>query len=168
MPEQIDPLDEFLALKTAVTRSGDPENPNSSASQGAPYNTTFPGKTMGREAALRAITTEGARFLRASDKLGSLELGKIADIIVLERNYFTVPAEEIGRQRVLLTMLGGEVLYVADGVSFGVKPKFPNNDAQGLHLESRAVGGFAGIRLPEDYASASRPARHVRCDHKHD
>lgn len=83
---QIDPLDEFLALKSAVTRQGDPENSHSPASHGAPFNTsTFPGKKMGREAALRAITVEAAKFLRADNSIGSLEPGKVADIIILDR-----------------------------------------------------------------------------------
>ncbi|KAK8070362.1 hypothetical protein PG997_010565 [Apiospora hydei] len=102
----IDPLDEFLALKVAVTRSGDPTNPNSPASFGAPYDGIFPGDPISRESALRAITINGARFLRADASIGSLEVGKLADLVVLEKNYFEVPEEEIGRQRVLLTLVG--------------------------------------------------------------
>ncbi|KAL1853927.1 hypothetical protein Daus18300_011669 [Diaporthe australafricana] len=146
----IDPLDEFLALKSAVTRQGDPENSHSPASHGAPFNTsTFPGKKMERESALRAITIEAAKFLRADSSIGSLEVGKVADVIILERNYFEVPEEEIARQKVLLTMLGGEVLYVADGVSFGedVMPKFPNTNTTSADVKN--VGGFAGRSMSE-------------------
>ncbi|KLU82360.1 amidohydrolase 3, partial [Magnaporthiopsis poae ATCC 64411] len=49
----IDPLDEFLALKAGVTRSGDPLNQNSPASQGFPFNGTLPGKGLTREMAIR-------------------------------------------------------------------------------------------------------------------
>lgn len=147
---QIDPLDEFLALKSAVTRQGDPQNSHSPAPHGAPFNTsTFPGKKMGREAALRAITIEAAKFLRADNSIGSLESGKVADIIILESNYFEVPEEEIARQKVLLTMLGGEVLYLADGTNFGegVSPKFPNINT--ISADVKNVGGFAGRSMSE-------------------
>lgn len=71
-------------------------------------------------------------------------MGKVADVIILDRNYFEVPEEEIARQKVLLTMLGGEVLYVADGANFGegVTPKFPNTNTTSADVKN--VGGFAG------------------------
>lgn len=155
----IDPLDEFLALKVGVTLAGDPENPHSPASQGPQYTGTFPGAKLSREAALRAITTEGARFLRADKHIGSLEVGKLADVIVLEKNYFEVPEDEIGRQRVLMTMLGGTVLYVAEGVSFGdrVVPKFPNGNST-TALERKRVG------MHRRYI---RDAREHRCRYAH-
>lgn len=99
---------------------------------------------MEREVALRAITIEAAKFLRAEKSIGSLEVGKVADIIILDRNYFEVPEEDIARQKVLLTMLGGEVLYVADGAYFGegVTPKFPNANTTSADVKN--FGGFAG------------------------
>lgn len=104
---------------------------------------------MTREAALRAITIEAARFLRADTSIGSLEVGKVADVIVLDKNYFEVPEEEIARQKVLLTMLGGEVLYVAEGTDFGqgVTPKFPN--ANTTTADVKNVGGFSGRAISE-------------------
>jgi predicted amidohydrolase YtcJ len=141
----VDPLDEFLALKIAVTRSGDPGNPHSSASQGAPYNGTFPGEGISREAALRAITINGAKFLRADKYIGSLEVGKFADLIVLENDYFTVPEEMIGRQRVQLTMVGGEVVYIAKEADqkFGnITAKYPNDDQFSVALDRKAIGGL--------------------------
>lgn len=162
---QIDPLDEFLALKSAVTRQGDPQNSHSPASHGAPFNTsTFPGKKMEREAALRAITIEAAKFLRADDSIGSLEVGKVADIIILDRNYFEVPEEEIARQKVLLTMLGGEVQYVADNAGFGegVTPKFPN--VNNTSADVKNVGGFAGRNMSgQAQALRARVGRRHAC-----
>ncbi|KAF4451839.1 amidohydrolase ytcJ-like [Fusarium austroafricanum] len=145
----IDPLDEFLALKVAVTRSGDPENPNSPASQGPPFDGRFPGSGISRTSALRSITINGARFLRADKQIGSLEAGKLADIIILENNFFKVPESKLGRQKVLLTMVGGEVVYVADGQNFGVKAKFPNNDKSSTKLARRTIGGFNGNELSD-------------------
>jgi hypothetical protein len=168
---QIDPLDEFLALKVGVTRQGDPENPNSPASQGPPYDGVFPGEGISREAALRAITINGARFLRAENHIGSLEVGKLADIVVLERNYFEVPEAELGRQRVLLTMLGGEVLYVADNAGDGLRnvtAKFPNNNEKNAKLERRAIGGFTRADLSRRGKQAvAKLRRRGTCTHGH-
>ncbi|KAF5543302.1 amidohydrolase [Fusarium mexicanum] len=149
----IDPLDEWLAIKAGVTRSGDPKNPHSPASQGAPYNGNgLPGLTLTRDQAIRAITTESARFLRADAYIGSLEVGKLADAIVLKANYFEVPEEHIARQKTLLTMVGGEVVYIADEVDFKnrVKAKFENDDDVGRMIKRRSVGGIQGRDLSEE------------------
>lgn len=151
--QQIDPLDEWLAIKAGVTRSGDPENPNSPASQGAPYKGKgLPGLTLTREQAIRAITTESSRFLRADAYIGSLEVGKLADAIVLKANYFEVPEDEIARQKALLTMVGGEVVYIADEIDFGngVEAKFSNNDTVSKTLNRRSVGGLQGRDLSQE------------------
>ncbi|KAH6877215.1 amidohydrolase family-domain-containing protein [Thelonectria olida] len=164
----IDPLDEFLALKVAVTRSGDPENPNSPASQGSPYDGVFPGDAISRKSALRSITINGAGFLRADTQIGSLECGKLADVIILNKNFFEVPVEETGRNKVLLTMVGGEVVYVAEGVDFGVTPKFPNNDTASSKMARRTIGGFAAKGLSEEaQAAAATLRKRGKCVHKH-
>ncbi|KAK7946017.1 uncharacterized protein PG986_010338 [Apiospora aurea] len=168
----IDPLDEFLALKAAVTRSGDPTNPNSPASFGAPYDGIFPGDPISRESALRAITINGARFLRADASIGSLAVGKLADLVVLEKNYFRAPEEEIGRQRVLLTLVGGEIVFATDDAQseLGVTPTSPNLSPQagGSQLNKRASGGFDQRGLSKEGVSAvSRLRRRGQCAHKH-
>ncbi|KAM0268462.1 hypothetical protein ACHAPA_004983 [Fusarium lateritium] len=164
----IDPLDEFLALKVAVTRSGDPKNPNSPAFQGPPFDGVFPGSGISRQSALRSITINGARFLRADKQIGSLEVGKLADVIILENNFFKVPKEELGRQKVLLTMVGGEVVYVADGQNFGVKGKFPNDDAHSAKLARRTIGGFGAKDLStKEKKDAAKLRKRGACVHKH-
>ncbi|KAJ4312529.1 hypothetical protein N0V84_009895 [Fusarium piperis] len=149
----VDPLDIWEALKTGVTRKGDPQNPNSPASQEM-YRGDFPGVSLSRESAIRAMTINAARLLRADKQLGSLEKGKIADIIVLEKNYFEVPEDELARNRVLLTMLGGEVVYVEDSAqsSFAqeITPKFPNDNAVAVKMARRSLGGVDGRHLNEE------------------
>ncbi|KAH7208684.1 amidohydrolase family-domain-containing protein [Fusarium oxysporum] len=167
----IDPLDEWLAIKAGVTRSGDPKNPNSPASQGAPYNGNgLPGLTLTRDQAIRAITTESARFLRADAYIGSLEVGKLADAIILKANYFEVPEQHIARQKTLLTMVGGEVVYIADEVDFknGVNPKFENDDDVGRMIKRRSVGGIQGRDLSDEgKRSVQRLQTRGACVHSH-
>lgn len=134
-------MDEFLALKVGVTRSGDPQNPNSPASQGAPYDGVFPGEGISREAAFRAITINGAKFLRADQYIGSLEKGKFADVIVLENDYFKVPEAALGRQKVLLTMVGGNVVYLADGAGIGFE-NLQSSFVNGNKTAGRMIGDF--------------------------
>jgi predicted amidohydrolase YtcJ len=161
----IDPLDEFLALKVAVTRSGDPENPNSPASFGPLFDGPFPGAGeigLTREQAIRSITVNSAKFLRADDKIGSLQKGKLADLIILEKNFMEVPEEEVGRNRVLVTVVGGEVVFIADDAANfvqlgGITAKFPNHyeDPLNKRLAARTIGGFAGKKLsPEGQKAA--------------
>ncbi|KAI8721505.1 Amidohydro-3 domain-containing protein [Fusarium sp. LHS14.1] len=166
----IDPLDEWLAIKAGVTRSGDPTNSNSPASQGAPYNGTgIPGLSLTREQAIRAITTESSRFVRADRYIGSLEVGKVADVIILQSNYFEVPDDEIARQKTLVTMVGGEVVYIAEDVDFGndAVAKFPNNDTVSQTMTKRSVGGIQGRSLSEEGREPMRKlAVRNACDHR--
>jgi predicted amidohydrolase YtcJ len=105
----VDPLDEWFALKVGVTRTNAPEaGPKYAGRLGAD-----PGLT--RIHALRAATIEAARELHEDDVTGSLEAGKLADLIVLDRDPFKVPAEEIASIRVLETVVGGRVVYEAPG-----------------------------------------------------
>jgi len=49
--------------------------------------------------------------LHQDDVTGSLEVGKLADFVVLDRNPLTVSAEEIAMTKVLQTVVGGNVVY---------------------------------------------------------
>ena len=66
---------------------------------------------VGREAALVAHTRSNAYLLFKEDDLGTLEAGKLADLVVLDRDYLTVPAHEIKDIEPVLTMVGGEIVY---------------------------------------------------------
>jgi predicted amidohydrolase YtcJ len=101
----VDPLDEWFALKVGVTRTNSPDAP-----------AEFRGRLgddpgLSREAVLRAATINAAYELHEDEVTGSLEVGKFADLIVLDRNPFKVPAEEIAKTQVLETVLGGKVVY---------------------------------------------------------
>ena len=70
-----------------------------------------PGQQLTRAEALRLFTRGNAWFLRMEDKIGSLETGKLADVVVLDRDYFTVPDAEIKKVRALLTIVDGRVVH---------------------------------------------------------
>jgi len=55
---------------------------------------------------VHATTTAG--FLRMEEKIGSIERGKLADLAVLDRDYFAVPDVEIRRSRSVLTIVDGK------------------------------------------------------------
>ena len=61
--------------------------------------------------ALRAYTTEGAFIGFEEASKGSIEPGRLADLALLDRDVFSVPAEDVGATRVDLTVLGGEVVF---------------------------------------------------------
>ncbi|HEX5685161.1 MAG TPA: amidohydrolase [Ideonella sp.] len=142
----IDPFDTFLALKVGVTRSGDPTNPHSAAS----LSPIFEGRinadpALSRDAVLAAITVNAAHQLRLERQVGTIEAGKFADLIILDRDFLTVPDEELGRNRVLLTMVGGDVVFATDTFAGHVA-------AQRAALNSRAQvlspRGSAGHAIP--------------------
>ncbi len=103
----VDPLDIPFALKVGVTRTAAP----GAAPEFAGRLTAQPG--MPRAAVLRAITMNAAYTLRQERTTGSLEVGKLADLIVLDRNFFTVTDEDIANIKVLQTVVGGQVVYQA-------------------------------------------------------
>jgi predicted amidohydrolase YtcJ len=72
-----------------------------------------PEETPSRLDALRFYTLGSAWFSHDDDVRGSLEVGKLADLAVLSKDYLTVPVEEIGGIESLLTMVGGRIVYSA-------------------------------------------------------
>ena len=65
------------------------------------------------EQALRTVTIDAAYFIRMEDKVGSIEVGKYADLVVLEKNLFDVKPEDISDVKVLATMMNGKYTYIA-------------------------------------------------------
>lgn len=71
-------------------------------------------QTISREDALIAHTRNNAFFIFEENNLGSIQTGKFADLLVLDRDYLTVPAEQIKDIKPLLTMVGGRIVYDAE------------------------------------------------------
>jgi predicted amidohydrolase YtcJ len=93
----------FLALYIAVSRRSDAGNV---------YN---PDQKLSRLDALRAVTAMPAYLNFEEAKSGTLEAGKYADLIVIDRDYLTCPEEEIRDIKVLRTVVDGRTVYEASG-----------------------------------------------------
>lgn len=63
---------------------------------------------------IRGYTLDAAYQLHMEDEIGSLEVGKKADLVVLDRNLFEIDTYEIHKTAVLLTIMDGNVVYAAD------------------------------------------------------
>jgi predicted amidohydrolase YtcJ len=72
-----------------------------------------PGQHLTRAEALRLFTRNNSWFLRMEEKIGSIEPGKLADLAVLDRDYFTVPEPDIKRIRAVLTVVNGRIVHNA-------------------------------------------------------
>jgi len=95
--------DPFIAIEGLVTRKN-------------PFDTEMKGTVNASEAvslsqAIAICTLEGAWVLGAEDDLGSIEVGKQADMVVLDQNLFGIDPDDISRTKVLQTILGGNVVF---------------------------------------------------------
>ncbi len=96
----INPYNPFLGMGTAITR-------RAKGYEGQLH----PEEALSREQAIRFYTSNNAYILFYDDLAGSLEAGKMADLIVVDRDILTCPADEIRDTQVLRTYLGGKLVY---------------------------------------------------------
>ena len=68
---------------------------------------------ISREDALIAHTRKNAYFVFQENNLGSIQPGKLADLVALDRDYLTVPADQIKDIKPVMTMVGGRIVYDA-------------------------------------------------------
>lgn len=97
-------FDPFPTIYAAVTRNNLDGRP---ASQN-------PWECLTMEQTLKAYTIDAANTYDREHDLGTLEPGKLADIIVVDKNLFTIAPEEILKASVVMTMLDGEVIFRKD------------------------------------------------------
>ncbi len=98
----VSPYNPFYTLHAAVTRQDRYNNPPGG---------WVPEQAMTRKEALRAATIESAYTMFAEDIMGSIEVGKLADFVVIPVDYMTMPAEDIWKIEPDQTVIGGEVAY---------------------------------------------------------
>jgi predicted amidohydrolase YtcJ len=71
------------------------------------------GQTLTRQEALRLYTRENGWFAKEEDKVGSIEVGKLADLVVLSGDYFSVGEDALKQLRSVLTIVGGRIVHDA-------------------------------------------------------
>ncbi len=83
-------LNPFVGIQNAVTRN--PQN-------------------ISLEEAIKGYTINGAYVMRQENEVGSLEVGKLADFIVVDQNIFTIPTNQINQTKVIRTVFNGNEIY---------------------------------------------------------
>ncbi|HEX5618036.1 MAG TPA: amidohydrolase [Solirubrobacteraceae bacterium] len=103
----LDPFDEWFDLEVAILREADwgAEFPQFAGKLNA-----LPGLTL--KQGIRAVTINAAYQMHQEKVTGSLEKGKLADLVVLDQNITKVPRDDISDTDVLMTMVGGKRVWV--------------------------------------------------------
>jgi hypothetical protein len=95
--------DPLVALEAAVTRQAQ-------GGEGEPFN---PDQAIDVATAVEAYTIGPAYLTGQDDTTGSIEVGKLADMIVLDQDIFAIEPTQIGHTKVLQTLVGGKVVFDA-------------------------------------------------------
>lgn len=98
----VEPLNPMLGLYAAVTR----EFP-----EGGPSGGWFPEEKISLQKAIEYYTLGSAYAEFQEDKKGSIKKGKLADLVVLNKNLFEIPPKEILNAKVDMTILGGKIVF---------------------------------------------------------
>ncbi len=105
----VDPLETWFDLQVLLTRKGDWQFWQHLGPKYQGRFGTVP--VVPLKDGIRFLTINGAYALHSERWIGSLEKGKLADLIVLDRNLFKTPVDRIEDTKVLLTMVGGKTVH---------------------------------------------------------
>jgi len=94
--ERVDALPSFYATVSRMMNNGE---------------SFFPDQALSRLDALKTYTINGAFAAFEEDIKGSLTPGKLADIVIVDKDIMTIPEEEILETKVMYTIVGGKVVY---------------------------------------------------------
>jgi predicted amidohydrolase YtcJ len=100
----VEPINPVACFYAAVTRK---------TLEGQPADGYEPDQRMTREQALRSYTLDAAYAAFEEDIKGSIARGKLADFTVFSRDIMTVPEDSILDTKVVMTIVGGKVVYEA-------------------------------------------------------
>ncbi|TSA09016.1 MAG: amidohydrolase [Planctomycetaceae bacterium] len=96
----VNPYNPFLGMWIAITRT--PQGQTTAL---------HPEESLSRAAALRLYTINNARFMFLENTIGSIEKGKFADLVIVDRDPLTCPIDDLPKTQVLTTFLAGKVVY---------------------------------------------------------
>jgi predicted amidohydrolase YtcJ len=105
-----------------------------------------PNQRVDRKTALKIATQNGANYVLKGDKLGSIEAGKFADLLVLDRDYMSIPEQDITAIRPLMTMMGGKFIFLHTDFSseYNLKPAGTLISTHEELQKRRPAGSFGG------------------------
>jgi len=103
-------LSPWYGMQTALTRQ---------TLDGKPEGGWLPQERVSLEQAIEAYTLGAAYSAHRETREGSLEEGKLADLIVLDQDLFKIEPNEIHKTKVLLTMVGGKVVFQSPDMAVG-------------------------------------------------
>ena len=95
-------LNPFWAIETGITRED---------ATGEVKGVLNPSERVDLKTMLEAYTINTAWLMKHDDVRGSLEVGKAADITIIDRNLFDIPPKDISDTQVLYTLIDGEIVY---------------------------------------------------------
>jgi predicted amidohydrolase YtcJ len=87
--------------------------------EGTPAGGWHPNERLTLPQAIEGYTIGGAYAARRDKTEGSIEVGKLADLIIISQDLFKVAPNQIGKTKVLVTMVGGKVVYQASSRGAG-------------------------------------------------
>ncbi len=117
-------IDPLVGIYAAVTRQDLDHRPDGG---------WIPAQRLTLEEAVSGYTLDAAYASYEEDIKGSLEVGKLADLVVLSHDLFKVPLGEIAEAEVLMTVLGGEAVYIS--------PRFLSDEMRERLLSMNSRGG---------------------------
>jgi predicted amidohydrolase YtcJ len=79
--------------------------------EGTPQGGWLPDERLTLEQAIKGYTMNSAFAARREKTEGSIEAGKLADVIIISQDLFRIPPDQIGKTKVLMTMVGGKIVY---------------------------------------------------------
>ncbi len=101
----VDPMDPLMDIQTAVNRQ-EPGKPSDSP-------VLNESERIEIATAIEAYTINGAKLAHREELVGSIESGKLADLVILEKNLFNISAYDIYKTKILVTLLEGDPVFLS-------------------------------------------------------
>lgn len=101
------PFDPLIAIQLGITRSEIGRTPE---------EVLGPEERVNLEDMITSFTYNGAYANFLENEIGSIEVGKQADIVILDQNIFDIPPTEIANTNVLMTLIGGKEVYRSESL----------------------------------------------------
>ena len=101
-----------------------------------------PQERIDRVLAMKMWTSWASEYILKEDKLGTLEEGKLADLVIMDRDYFTVPVDDLLKIRTPMTMVGGKIIQIQEALAteFGIAPVGPVYDFDDEDVTAQFLG----------------------------